>query len=49
MLRNQNVKRVILTHLYPQAEGHEDEMAEQVIELCGAPTIAGWDMLNVII
>jgi ribonuclease Z len=49
LLRNQNVKRVILTHLYPQAEGQEDEMAEQVIELCGAPTIVGWDMMSVVI
>jgi len=26
-----------------------DEMAEQVIELSGAPTIVGWDMMIVII
>jgi len=45
MLRNQELKRVVLTHLYPQAEGHEDEMAQQVIELSGAPTIVGWDMM----
>ena len=32
VLRNMFVKRVVLTHLYPQAQGHEDEMAEQVIE-----------------
>jgi ribonuclease BN (tRNA processing enzyme) len=49
VLRNQGVKRVVLTHLYPEAEGHEDEMAEQVIELCGVPTIVGWDLMNVII
>ncbi len=49
MLRNQGLKRVVLTHLYPQAEGHEDEMAQQVIELSGAPTIVGWDMMNLII
>lgn len=45
ILRNHDLKRVVLTHLYPQAEGHEDEMAEQVIELCGVPTIVGWDMM----
>lgn len=45
VLRNQDLKRVVLTHLYPQAEGHEDEMAQQVIELSGAPTIVGWDMM----
>ena len=49
MLRNQGVKRVVLTHLYPQAEGHEDEMAEQVIERSGAPTIVGWDLMSLII
>ena len=49
VLRNMFVKRVVLTHLYPQAQGHEDEIAEQVIELCGAPTIVGWDLMNVII
>ena len=49
MLRNQGVKRVVLTHLYPQAVGHEDEMAEQVIEQSGAPTIVGWDLMSLII
>jgi ribonuclease Z len=45
MLSNYDLKRVVLTHLYPQTEGHEDEMAQQVIELAGAPTIVGWDMM----
>jgi ribonuclease BN (tRNA processing enzyme) len=49
MLRNQGVKRVVLTHLYPQAVGHEDEMAEQVIEQSGAPTIVGWDLMSLVI
>ena len=49
MLKDQGVKRVILTHLYPQAAGCEDEMAEQVIELSGAPTIVGWDLMSVAI
>ena len=49
MLRNLGVKRVVLTHLYPQAAGCEDEMAEQVIELSGAPTIVGWDMMSIVL
>jgi len=49
MIKNQGIKRVVLTHLYPQALGCEDEMAEQVIELSGAPTIVGWDMMSVLI
>jgi ribonuclease Z len=49
MLRNQGLKRVVLTHLYPQAVGHEDEMAEQVIEQSGTPTIVGWDLMSLII
>jgi hypothetical protein len=40
---------VVLTHLYPQALGCEDEMAEQVIELSGSPAIVGWDMMSVVI
>jgi ribonuclease Z len=46
MLKNQGIKRVVLTHLYPQAAGCEDQMAEQVIELSGVPTIVGWDMMT---
>jgi ribonuclease BN (tRNA processing enzyme) len=49
LIKNQGVKRVVLTHLYPQAAGCEDEMAEQVIDLSGAPTIVGWDMMSVVI
>lgn len=49
MIKNQGVKRVVLTHLYPQAQVCEDEMAEQVIELCEVPTIVGWDMMSVVI
>jgi ribonuclease Z len=49
MLRNSGAKRIVLTHLYPQGQGCEDEMAEQVIELSGAPTIMGWDLMNLII
>lgn len=46
ILRNQGIKRIVLTHLYPQATGCEDQMAEQVIELSGAPAIVGWDMMT---
>jgi ribonuclease BN (tRNA processing enzyme) len=46
MIKNCGVKRVVLTHLYPQAAGCEDQMAEEVIELCGIPTIVGWDMMT---
>lgn len=49
MLRNLGVKRVVLTHLYPQAAGCEDAMAGQVIELSGAPTIVGWDMMSIVL
>jgi ribonuclease Z len=49
MIANQGVKRIVLTHLYPEAAGCEDEMAEQVIELSGAPTIVGSDMMNLVI
>jgi ribonuclease Z len=49
MIAGQGVKRIVLTHLYPESAGCEDEMAEQVIELCGAPTIVGWDMMNLVI
>lgn len=49
MIKNHGIKRLVLTHLYPQAAGCEDEMAEQVIELSGVPTIVGWDMMSVAI
>jgi len=49
MLRSLGVKRVVLTHLYPQAAGCEDAMAGQVIELSGAPTIVGWDMMSIVL
>jgi ribonuclease Z len=44
-----NVKRVVLTHFYPQAEGYEEDMALEVSELSGAPVLAGWDMMTMII
>ncbi|VVB70781.1 Ribonuclease Z [uncultured archaeon] len=43
------IKRVVLTHLYPQAQEHEDEMESLVAELSGVPTVVGWDMMNVIL
>ena len=49
LIKNQGVKRVVLTHLYPQAQGCEDEMASLVIELSEAPTIVGWDLMSVVI
>jgi ribonuclease Z len=46
MIRGYGIKRVALTHLYPQAAGCEDQMAEQVIELSGIPAIVGWDLMT---
>lgn len=39
-----NVGRVVLTHLYPQAQGHEDEMAQDVEYVSGIPVEVGYDM-----
>ncbi len=47
VLRDVNAKRIILTHLYPQAQGHEEEMAKIVGGLSGVPTEAGWDMMTI--
>ena len=33
VLRNANAKHVVLTHLYPQAQGYEEETAREVGEL----------------
>jgi ribonuclease Z len=44
-----NVNRVVLTHFYPQAEGCEEDMALEVSELSGAPVLAGWDMMTLIL
>jgi hypothetical protein len=44
-----NVKRVVLTHFYPQAEGCEEDMVLEVSELSGAPVLAGWDMMTEIL
>jgi ribonuclease Z len=46
MIKNQGIKRVVLTHVYPEAAGFEDLMAEQVIEISQIPTIVGWDMMT---
>jgi ribonuclease BN (tRNA processing enzyme) len=48
-LRNSNVKRVVLTHLYPQSQGYEDEMAEMVGRLSGSSAAVGWDMMTLIL
>ena len=39
-----NIGRVVLTHLYPQAQGHEDEMAADVELISGLPVEVGYDM-----
>jgi ribonuclease BN (tRNA processing enzyme) len=44
-----NVKTIVLTHLYPQAQGHEEEMAQEVSELSQVPVVAGWDMMTLIL
>ncbi len=44
-----NVSKIVLTHLYPQAQGHEEEMAQEVSELSGLPVVAGWDMMTLIV
>jgi ribonuclease Z len=44
-----NVNRVVLTHFYPQALGCEEDMALEVSELSGAPVLAGWDMMTMIL
>jgi ribonuclease BN (tRNA processing enzyme) len=49
MLRNCGAKKVVLTHLYPQAQGCEDEMAEVVRGLSGVPTETGWDIMTLTI
>ncbi len=46
MIKDCGIKRVALTHLYPQTAGCEDQMAEQVIELSGVPAIVGWDLMT---
>ena len=48
VLRNVNIRHVVLTHLYPQAQGYEEEMAEKVGELGQVPVVTGWDMMTVI-
>jgi ribonuclease Z len=49
LLHGIEIKRVVLTHLYPQAQEHEDEMESLVERLSGAPTLVGWDMMNLIL
>ncbi|MDM7935059.1 MAG: MBL fold metallo-hydrolase [Methanothrix sp.] len=41
-----DVGRVVLTHFYPQAGGHESEMARQVEEVSGLPTRPGFDLMR---
>lgn len=48
LLKSVNAKRVVLTHLYPQAQGYEEEMAREVAELAGVPAETGWDMMTIV-
>lgn len=49
VLRGSRARRIVLTHLYPQARGCEDEMAETVGDLSGVATETGWDLMSLII
>jgi ribonuclease BN (tRNA processing enzyme) len=49
MLRNANVKRVVLTHLYPQAQGLEEEMVEAVSNGTGLPVEVGYDFQIIVV
>ncbi len=49
LLENTNVKLVMLTHLYPQTQGKEEEMASLVGELSGLPVETGCDIMNLIL
>ena len=44
-----NIQSVVLTHFYPQAQGYEEEMAQEVSELSGVPVVSGWDMMTLIL
>jgi ribonuclease BN (tRNA processing enzyme) len=44
-----NVRKIVLTHLYPQAQGHEEEMAQEVSRQSQIPVVAGWDMMTLIL
>jgi ribonuclease BN (tRNA processing enzyme) len=44
MLRNTDVMQILLTHLYPQAQGHEEEMVLEVHEIVGFPVEVAHDL-----
>lgn len=44
-----NVGRVVLTHFYPQAQGHEEEMAQDVESVSGLPVEVGYDMQIIVL
>jgi ribonuclease Z len=44
-----NVRRVVLTHFYPEAQGHEDEMAQDVEAGSGLPAEVGYDMQIIVL
>jgi ribonuclease BN (tRNA processing enzyme) len=49
MLRNTNVERVVLTHLYPQAQGYEEEMVEVVSDSSGLTVEVGHDFQIIVV
>jgi len=49
MLRNTDVMQVVLTHLYPQAQGHEQEMALQVASESGLAVETGHDLQTMVL
>jgi ribonuclease BN (tRNA processing enzyme) len=44
-----NVGRVVLTHFYPQAQGHEEKMAQDVESVSGIPVEVGYDMQIIVL
>jgi ribonuclease BN (tRNA processing enzyme) len=44
-----NVGRVVLTHFYPEAQGHEDEMAQDVEASTGIFVEAGYDLQIIVL
>lgn len=43
------VKRIVLTHFYPEARGHEEEMARDVMAEARVPTEIGYDLQTIIV
>ena len=49
ILRNTTAKRVVLTHLYPQAQGYEEEMIEGVSDGTGLLVEVGHDFQIIVV